>query len=62
MKAYEKNLEQVLEHVEELSNILEGKTVVTADHGDLLGENGLYGHPGNSNLKVLRKVPWDVIS
>lgn len=48
-------------HLNELKN-LSGRTVVTADHGNLLGENGLYGHPASSNLEPLRKVPWDVIS
>lgn len=35
---YEENLEYVLEHVEELVGELDGKTVVTADHGELIGE------------------------
>jgi hypothetical protein len=35
---YEENLEYALEHIERLVEELDGKTVVTADHGDLLGE------------------------
>jgi len=32
-------------------------TVVTADHGEQLGENGNYGH-NNPDCSVLREVPW----
>lgn len=60
--AYKKNLEYVTPHVKRLAEKLEGRTVVTSDHGNLVGENGLYGHPGELNPKVLRKVPWDVMS
>lgn len=60
-KAYEENLEIVLEHAEKLSDKMGGKTVITADHGELLGEKGLYSHPDSSNAKKLRKVPWDEI-
>lgn len=59
-RKYKENLERIMPHVEELTNELSGKTVITSDHGNLVGENGLYGHPGHLNLKLLRKVPWDV--
>lgn len=35
---YEENVRYVLEYVSELLETLEGKTVVTSDHGELLGE------------------------
>lgn len=35
---YEENVEFVMEYVEELLAELDGKTVITADHGELLGE------------------------
>lgn len=59
-QAYRENLELVMEHVEELVDDLEGKTVVTSDHGNLVGENSFFGHPCGKSLKPLRKVPWDV--
>lgn len=59
--AYKKNLKFVLDEVNELIEELDGRTVITADHGELLGENGLYGHPRGSNAKALREVPWDVV-
>ena len=67
-KAYINNLDYVLEHAELLIDTIEGKTVVTADHGELLGErqwpipirgfnhfSGLY-HP------KLVEVPWLVLN
>lgn len=57
-KAYERNLKVVLEEVSTLVNGLPGKTVITSDHGELLGEGGLYGHAKWSNHPFLRHVPW----
>jgi uncharacterized cupin superfamily protein len=57
---YRKNLEFIMPFVEELVDSLEGKTIITSDHGNLVGENGLYGHPGELNLEPLRKVPLDI--
>lgn len=62
VQAYEENLEEVFKHAKKLAEELDGKTVVTADHGELLGENGLYGHPAGIRAKNLREVPWDEIS
>lgn len=59
-KAYKSNLREVMPFVEALIDELTGKTVVTADHGNFLGENGLYGHPYGSDALQVRKVPWDV--
>lgn len=61
LEAYEENLQQVFKHAKKLAEKMEGKTIVTADHGELLGENGLYGHPAGSKAKKLRKVSWDEI-
>jgi glucan phosphoethanolaminetransferase (alkaline phosphatase superfamily) len=62
LEGYKSNLARVMEFVDMLGEELNGKTIVTADHGELLGENDLYGHPGHSNLEILRKVPWHEIS
>ena len=62
--AYDENLEVVLPHVEELVDATEGRTIVTSDHGNLLGERiapldgKQYGHPWNTDVDGLRKVPW----
>lgn len=60
VEGYKQNLGYVLGIVEELAEELEGKTVVTSDHGELLGENYLYGHPPGCNAEILRKVPVEV--
>lgn len=61
ISAYKDNLELVMEHVEELVEEFDGRTVITADHGELLGENGLYGHIAKSDAKALREVPWHLV-
>jgi hypothetical protein len=58
-KAYKKNLEHVMPHAEKLVDNLEGRTVITADHGNLMGENSRYGHFFNDRSEPLRKVPLD---
>jgi len=62
-EAYEESLDLVLEHVEDLLDDISGKSVVTADHGELLGERApifkkRYGHPGFLYNTHLRIVPW----
>jgi len=60
-KAYGQNLQIVLRHVAELIESLSGTVVVTADHGEMLGEGGAYSHWDGSDNKPLREVPWLVI-
>jgi len=60
-KAYENNLRIVLHYVNELIKNLHGKIVITADHGELLGERG-YGHPMRRRFPELIEVPWLEIS
>lgn len=63
-EAYVENLEVTLPHVEELITTVEGKSVVTADHGEMIGErafpvpNKLHGHPGGLYTRQLVEVPW----
>lgn len=62
--AYRENLDMVLEEVERLFEELRGKTVVTSDHGELLGEREFpipvkrYGHPAGIYMDELVEVPW----
>jgi len=58
---YYENLEVVLEYVNNLIDKLDGKIVVTADHGELLGEHNTVGHPKYRYYEKLRKVPWLII-
>lgn len=64
LTAYQENLELLFPHVERLLESLGGKSVVTADHGNLIGERGfpipmrMYGHPRGLNRDEVRTVPW----
>lgn len=59
---YDENIEVVLPHVAQLIDSLDGKTVVTSDHGELLGERyfslNVYNHHSSCYLPELRTVPW----
>lgn len=59
--AYRENLVIVLESVSDLVDELEGKTVITSDHGELLGEAGYYGHSYVPDHPKIRNVPWFVV-
>jgi len=61
---YEDNLKYVLKHVEKLLDTVPGKTVVTSDHGNYVGERASlipireYGHPRGLYDDVVVRVPW----
>ncbi len=63
-KMYNANLDRAIPHVEELITELVGKTVVTSDHGNMVGESSWpiplkeYGHPASLYTIELTKVPW----
>jgi len=63
-RIYEANLERALPHVEVLMDALDGRTVVTADHGNMVGERAFpipireWGHPRGIYTKELVEVPW----
>lgn len=61
-KAYESNLQLVLESVANLIDNLEGKVVVTADHGELLGEGRKFAHWCELPYPEVRQVPWLVVN
>lgn len=41
-----------------LENVNANRVVITADHGNSLGEKGIYEHPPGVPLSSLREVPW----
>jgi len=65
---YNENLQRVLPSVERLTSELSGKTVITADHGNMLGERAWpvpireWGHPRGIYTPELVKVPWLVVA
>jgi len=66
-KAYIETLEIALENVDDILDIINGKTVISSDHGELIGESPYlfskpkYGHPGNHYISELRVVPWFIV-
>ncbi|WP_380677903.1 hypothetical protein [Salinigranum sp. GCM10025319] len=59
--AYIDNLRLVLDSVEVLlENVDADRVVITADHGELFGEWGLYSHIYGVPHPSLKKVPWAV--
>jgi len=66
--AYAENLKLVLDQVDRLADELDGRTVITADHGEQLGEKALayykqktFGHPHLVHTEALCKVPWVIV-
>lgn len=57
-EGYKDNIELVYSYVQDLAQDLEGKTVLTSDHGNFVDENGVYGHPRERDEKPLRQVPF----
>jgi hypothetical protein len=58
-RRYRNNLRYVLDALPTLlHNVDAENTVITADHGNLVGELGLYGHFGRVPHPNLREVPW----
>lgn len=59
LTAYQNNLKRALKCVRELwKRLPPGKAVVTADHGELLGENHQWGHRPNHHAAQLLAVPY----
>ena len=55
---YGKHLLNVLDHVSVIIENVSGHVAITADHGNALGEFGVYGHPGYCLVPSVKRVPW----
>ncbi|MDZ7746000.1 MAG: hypothetical protein U5K28_05625 [Halobacteriales archaeon] len=55
---YRENLRIGLSAVETLVENVDGDVVITADHGNAIGESGLYGHPEYVPHPSIKRVPW----
>jgi len=58
---YEENLRIVLEDIAGLVDELDGRVVVTADHGEAFGEEGVWEHHIETHIPALVEVPWLVV-
>ena len=62
-EAYRENLRIALAHAANLCDRLisyrpSSQIVITSDHGELLGENGKFGHRAKSKDPYLLEIPW----
>lgn len=57
-RAYVGNLRLVLKYVARLVEDLCGVTIITADHGECLGERGRYSHRAGLSDPFLIEIPW----
>jgi hypothetical protein len=58
---HEENLRLAMESVADLVTRLDGRVVVTADHGEAFGEQGVWEHRIETHIPVLVEVPWLVV-
>lgn len=52
------NLRWVLDDVERLVSSVDADLLVTSDHGNCMGEWGLWSHPPGVYVPAVRRVPW----
>jgi len=63
-QAYHESLDIVLDVVKSALDDIDGKTIITADHGEMLGErvfpftSRVWGHSEGFSTLTLREVPW----
>lgn len=58
MRYHRENMERALARVENLVDNMDGSIVVTSDHGEAFGEQGVWGHDTETHIQPLVKVPW----
>ncbi len=58
MRYHEENLRVALESIADLLPELDGSVVVTADHGEAFGEDGVWEHHIETPIPPLVTVPW----
>ncbi|MDR9380164.1 MAG: hypothetical protein RI560_00610 [Natronomonas sp.] len=58
LELYEENLRIALDAIADLSSELDGRVVVTADHGEAFGEQGVWEHHIETHIAPLMEVPW----
>lgn len=59
--AYLNTLQWVLDDINRLRRNCDAEIAITADHGELFGEWGMYGHPLGVPAPDLVRVPWTTL-
>lgn len=58
---YEENLRLAMEAAADLATDLDGRVVVTSDHGEAFGEHDVWEHHVETHIPPLVDVPWLVL-
>ncbi len=58
LEYYRQNLREALRWIKKLLPYLDGKVIITADHGEAFGEDGIWWHEYRENSPILLEVPW----
>ncbi len=58
MEYHEENLRIAFERIVDLLEDLDGDIVITADHGEAFGEQGIWEHHIETHIPPLIEVPW----
>lgn len=58
MEYYRENMRLALENANELAEDLDGKVIITSDHGEAFGEQGVWEHHVETHIPPLVEVPW----
>jgi len=59
LRGYIRTLKWVMTYVSDIIHFAyDKKVVITSDHGECFGENGIYGHPCHVDYPLLRNVVW----
>lgn len=58
LEYHEENLRTALDSLSQLASQLDGRIVVTSDHGEAFGEEGVWGHHIETHIPALVEVPW----
>jgi hypothetical protein len=61
LEYYRENLHLAMEAAADLATDLDGRVVVTADHGEAFGEEGVWEHHVETHIPALVDVPWLVL-
>lgn len=57
-QSYRATLEYALGYVFDVLQSVDADVLITADHGNAMGELGIYGHPFGYPQPAVRRVPW----
>lgn len=59
INCYKESIVETLNRIEKYLPKMKGKVIITADHGEMIGEDNRYGH--NRRVDEVELVPWFVL-